>query len=488
MSDPMEAFEEAVKRIDIADANTSGLSLSIPGLEKIPAQIESLKNLKSLYVNNTRISSDSLIYVPDSIEILDLGRCEIDELRLVPRLTKLRALLLYDTKITSVTNLKQLKNLKVLNLSGTHVSDLSPLAKLPELIELDISRTDVKEIFQLLHFDFGSGRFQDPDFDLSFEGCLAARNDPVLAKISLIENGHSRFLALMNYFTERLIVDDEVTKPDPDTPPLIDYTPPAEFATIGDQLDLRHKPRRSEARHASATPVDPAQCARTRKALHQLVKTLCKALRKYKREDIEQSNRVRAAEQLLLTSEDLGKALTADDDEFLPVLMQSYVEALEFGLDKEILSSFERNDIGLYQQVLSLGRQHYACYPELAEIADPANTRFISDKFPYSLEELSAQVNEILYSVDGQAVFSDETRALVEAELEAKAPQGADDEKTKLARLSAIVSEMYREMIKYGGKASDGVNRAATWLKTYEKVEKLWNFVKPFIGKGGDGL
>lgn len=116
------------------------------------------------------------------------------------------------------------------------------------------------------------------------------------------------------------------------------------------------------------------------------------------------------------------------------------------------------------------------------EIADPTNTRFITEDFPYSFDQLSAEVDEIVYSDEGQEIFTEKTRTLIDAEKAAKVPDGADAEKTKLARLSGIVAEMRKEMSKHANAFKDKVDQTAAWLKTYEKVNKIWEAVEKFIG------
>jgi hypothetical protein len=82
--------------------------------------------------------------------------------------------------------------------------------------------------------------------------------------------------------------------------------------------------------------------------------------------------------------------------------------------------------------------------------------------------------------------FSDSTRVLVEAEINASVPRESDPEKTKLARMGALVGEMQREMSKYASKAKDGIDRTASWVKSYQKVEKIWDAIKEFIGTAPD--
>ncbi len=70
---------------------------------------------------------------------------------------------------------------------------------------------------------------------------------------------------------------------------------------------------------------------------------------------------------------------------------------------------------------------------------------------------------------------------MVKAESDAPTAPGADANKTRLARLSGIVGELWREMTRYAAMARDGVEKAAEWVKTLEKVEKIWKTIEPFI-------
>lgn len=278
------------------------------------------------------------------------------------------------------------------------------------------------------------------------------------------------------------------TNPDPkdDSTSLLRFTPPAEFAQRDWQIPVQYFPQSPAPRKASATPIEDAKKAAGRTSLALLVGTFCSALRKYKREDAELSNRVRPAEQLLVTGEALHKALKADNEDFLPILMEDYIETLALGFGEDV-QAFEANDIALYQRIIRRGRQLYAFFPELEEISDPTNTRFIPDDFPYSLAQLKSEVKDIVYSDEGLTHFSDTTRDLIEAELNATVPRDQDEEKTKLARLGAIVGEMRREMVKYADKAQSAIDKGASWVKSFEKVEKIWDAIKPFIGMDGGG-
>ncbi len=259
------------------------------------------------------------------------------------------------------------------------------------------------------------------------------------------------------------------------------FTPPANFRTQEFKLDLQHTPERPQSRKASETPIDISNAIKGRKALVVLCKTFSKGLRRYAREDKNVSNRVKTAEQLLLVNDALGSTLLTSEEDFLPTLLEDYIETMALAYGESVIG-LEPTDAALFERIIKRGRGLYAFYPEIAEISDPTNTRFISDSFPYTVASLSAELNDIVFSEEGQKHFSDKTRELVIVEQEALVPKDKDEEKTKLARLSGIVGAMRQEMSKWSGKAQGGIDRAASWLKSYEKVEKIWEAIKEFIG------
>ncbi len=274
-------------------------------------------------------------------------------------------------------------------------------------------------------------------------------------------------------------------------PSPIRYTPPTEFKTEDDKVALHHSPKPAEPRRPSAAPIDRAQCKAIRKSIGDLTHDFCALLQNYAKEDAEKSNRVRAAEQLLTITKNSRSNLRGKN--FSPITFYNHTEILaKAGLAE--IEALETVDKVTFEQLIEQSRKHYGCYPELPEALDSANTRFIPDDFPYSVANLTVEIDEIAFSVEGLKIFTEETRALLASEKLAPAPLGSDPEKSKQATLGAIVGEMWREMEPYrdkmknvAAKGKDGVDQASVWLKTYEKVEKLWNAVKPFIGMGPDG-
>jgi len=151
--------------------------------------------------------------------------------------------------------------------------------------------------------------------------------------------------------------------------PTTTYTSPATFTTVGEKLDVRHTPSRSEPRQASKTPIDETQSQKTRRALSRTATTVTKALTLYiEVEQKSESNRVRPARSMLTSVEALIDALCQAESEFLPSEMQDYTEALANGFAEDI-HAFEATDAKLIEQFITRARQHYAAYPELADRA-----------------------------------------------------------------------------------------------------------------------
>ncbi|MEL6170060.1 MAG: pentapeptide repeat-containing protein [Pseudomonadota bacterium] len=276
------------------------------------------------------------------------------------------------------------------------------------------------------------------------------------------------------------------SEPKPQSP--VAFTPPVEFASLGSQIDIRHTPTRSEARQSSATPIDEARNGIVRDGLREGFGALAKNLRKYAKEDREVSNRVAPAEALLGYVEALQKTLRVNP--FLPALFQDYVEIIALGFTEDI-HAFEAADRIGVDRLVKRSRDHYAAYPELPEINDPAHTERIGPDFPYTVASFEAVLDDIAFSPEGLAVFTDQTRDAVQAEMDAYPPANADPDKSKLAKYGAVVGEMWREMSRQAERmrkaAEKGASHAIAWVKSFEKVRKAWEAIEPYLGNGSGG-
>lgn len=273
-------------------------------------------------------------------------------------------------------------------------------------------------------------------------------------------------------------------------PSPVRITPAAEFEETDAQIDLKYSSKSATPRTPSPTQPKDSTCTKMRETLTTLSEGLADMLRSYRREDKDISNRVQSAEQMLIHVRAMSTNLRAK--RFNSFTFHSHIEILGAAC-KEAIFAFEEADQATIRQLLDLGRKHYVCYPELAEILDPANNDLIPDDpaaFPYSLDQMTAELTDIAFSEDGMLLFKQNVRDMLEAETTSPAPLGFDHRKTKLVNLGAIAGEMWRVMqplrdkVTTGAaKMKDGVDKTAAWLKTYEKVEKIWEAVKPFLGR-----
>lgn len=267
-----------------------------------------------------------------------------------------------------------------------------------------------------------------------------------------------------------------------DAPPL-KYLPVATFVTIQKRIDvqMQYKPVRPVAREASNYPIDLVQAERSRSGLWQLCSSLQENLDAYQKE--ETANRVTVAEQISRVLANLSSILTEAEEDFLPTLLEDYVETLALSFGDDVVA-LETADQALLGRIVDRGRKMYALYPEIAELSDPSNSRFFDESFPYSARELEDRIRDIVFSDEGKEFFTEKTRELVDAEANARVPAGEDADKSKLARFGGIVGALWHEMQKYAERAKANINSAHGWLKTWEKVEQLWGVLKPFIGLG----
>lgn len=372
-------------------------------------------------------------------------------------------------------------------------------------IRADFRGADMESV-DLTSADLRGAILQRADLENAVVGMTDARTFGAHGKVWFCDLSTAKYLT--QDMVDAMIGDEDTRLPDgiirpphweesnghaddhenPKAPSPVGFTAPVEFETEGAVIDVRHLPTRPEARRASNTPIDMARCAEVRAGLVDSFGALAKNLRKYAKEDRNISNRVGPAEALLGYVESLQRALRADP--FLPSTFNDYVEIIALGAAEDI-QAFEAGDRVAVQQLVTRSRRHYACYPELAEMNDPAHADRIGDDFPFTVATMEATLDEIVYSEDGLQFFTDATRETIEAEKIAYPPANADPDKSKLARYGAIIGEMSREMGRRAEsmrKAADaGAGRAIAWVKSYEKVRKAWEAIEPWLGIGGGG-
>ena len=99
-------------------------------------------------------------------ELLRLSKCEFagisgakgrEDLASLAKLTALRLLQLWNTKVSDVAPLAELTALQVLSLKGTRVSDLVPISTLTALQSLSLMGTDVTDLAPITDRRAGHG-------------------------------------------------------------------------------------------------------------------------------------------------------------------------------------------------------------------------------------------------------------------------------------------------------------------------------------------
>lgn len=205
MTDAEKAYERAKERIAEAKAEGATELLferdDLRALAALPPEIADLSGLR----------------------FLDLGETQVSDLTPLAGLSGLMALWLRPMPVSDLTPLIGLSGLQGLWLNNTSVSDLTPLSGLSELTDLWLNDTPVRDLrpVRLLR-----RLVESPGtLGLTFTNCLAAKEDPLIAEISEIEDNAERARVLFAY--------------------LADWEPPGEAARQGgaDASPLPPQPR-----------------------------------------------------------------------------------------------------------------------------------------------------------------------------------------------------------------------------------------------------
>ncbi len=155
---------------DIKDSRD--FSLFSPSVTSLPPNLENLKNVRRVFINNTTISDisslkdlnflttfhftnnilvknfSSLAYLQGLIS-LDLHETSISDLNCIKNLIKLQELNISNTLIDSLDCLNGLVDLLNLNIIKTKVKSLVPIQNLVKIEKLFISECDIKDISPL---------------------------------------------------------------------------------------------------------------------------------------------------------------------------------------------------------------------------------------------------------------------------------------------------------------------------------------------------
>ena len=110
---------------------------------------DALKELTTLTVESSDISSLTGLEAATNLKELDLSGNTITDIALLQDLTELTTLDLSGNAITDITPLAQFTELTTLDLGGNAIADITPLAELTELTTLDLSGNTITDIIPL---------------------------------------------------------------------------------------------------------------------------------------------------------------------------------------------------------------------------------------------------------------------------------------------------------------------------------------------------
>ena len=116
-------------------------------LSNLP-KLNSPKKINTLNLSGSQITDCRSLIDCINLKILDLSNTKINDISTLERMQQLEVLSLEATLVRDISVLQYLPKLKVLNLSQTPVNELP--SQLPKtLLELDISKTDIRDISAL---------------------------------------------------------------------------------------------------------------------------------------------------------------------------------------------------------------------------------------------------------------------------------------------------------------------------------------------------
>ncbi len=111
-----------------------------------PLTPEDVAKISQVRAVDSKISNLAGLEHCKSLQMLELGKNEIEDLTPLTGLKLLQSLSLNDNKIVSVLALKDLEKMQLLDLSGNQVIDISPLSKMANLRTLYLSNNQIEDI------------------------------------------------------------------------------------------------------------------------------------------------------------------------------------------------------------------------------------------------------------------------------------------------------------------------------------------------------
>ena len=208
---------ERLIKIRALYANDTGVSEIAP--------LAKLTGLSKLELKNTKIRNLTGIDDARHLRNLDVSGSSISDISAIAGLRGLETLSLRASPITDITPLKGLFRLEEIDLSSTNVVDLEPLRQLRMLRSLNLNHTPVMDLRPVT--DLRRLKTFSRNGGLQFEGTLAAKTDPEIARISATPRERARAKSLADQLVDWELPETEYQNENPTPIPL-----PTSFAFL----------------------------------------------------------------------------------------------------------------------------------------------------------------------------------------------------------------------------------------------------------------
>lgn len=193
------------------------LYINNTGITEI-APLAKLTGLSKLELKNTKLRNLSGIEDARHLRNLDVSGSSVSDISAITGLRGLETVSLRASPITDITPLKGLARLEEVDLSSTKVVDLEPLGRLWMLRSLNLNHTpvlDLRPVTALRRLKTYSKKG-----GLQFEGTLAAKTDPEIARISANPKERARAIALGDQLVDWELPEDDSQNENPTPVPL----------------------------------------------------------------------------------------------------------------------------------------------------------------------------------------------------------------------------------------------------------------------------
>ena len=134
----------------------TSLYLAFRELTEVPKGLEKLDQLKTLFLNDNKLTDVTGLEKLDQLKTLHLRDSQLTNVKGLEKLTQLTRLSLDENKLADVTGLEKLTQLKFLNLDYNQLTDVKGLEKLTQLTHLllnnnpDLTKAQIAELQKAL--------------------------------------------------------------------------------------------------------------------------------------------------------------------------------------------------------------------------------------------------------------------------------------------------------------------------------------------------